>query len=138
VEVTNIVNLNTTDIEKSPSIGLNILLVDDDLLVAGFLESYLTDYNYNVNTVHNGLLALEKLVEQPFDLVITDQSMPEMTGIELSEKIRESYPNLPIILSSGYSDDIFEDDIKKVGINHFHKKSSSTEELIKAITKLVN
>ncbi len=91
-----------------------------------------------MNTVHSGHLALEKLLEQSFDIVVTDQSMPEMTGIELSKKIRASFPNLPIILSSGYSDDIFEDDIKKVGINHFHKKSSSTEELIKAISELVD
>ncbi|MCJ8320612.1 MAG: response regulator [Colwellia sp.] len=135
--LTSIVDINKTEIEQSSANRGYILVVDDDQLVANFLKSYLTHHNYNVTTVSNGHLALEKLEKQPFDLMITDQSMPNMTGIELSKKVKILFPNTPIILSSGYGDEIIEQNIKNVGINHFHKKSSNPEELIEAITELL-
>ncbi len=136
-ELASIVDVNKTDIEQSSATRGHILVVDDDQLVASFLKSYLTHHNYSVTTVPNGHLALEKLEKQPFDLILTDHSMPKMTGIELSEKVRISFPKLPIILSSGYGDEIIERNIKNAGINHFHKKSSNPEELIDAITALL-
>jgi CheY-like chemotaxis protein len=69
--------------------------------------------------------------------MLTDQSMPKMTGIELSEKAKILFPKLPIILSSGYGDEIIEQNIKNAGINYFHKKSANPEELIDAITELL-
>jgi len=136
-ELTNIVDVNKTDIEQSSAIRGHILVVDDDQLVASFLKSYLTNHNYNVTTAPSGHLALEKLEKQPVDLVITDQSMPKMTGIELSKKVKILFPNIPIILSSGYGDEIIKQNIQDVGINYFHKKSSNPEELIDAITELL-
>ncbi len=135
--ITNTVDVTKTNIKQTSANGRNIMVVDDDLLVANFLESYLTAHNYNVITVPNGHLALEKLVEQSVDLVITDQSMPKMTGIEFSQKVKKLFPHIPIILSTGYGDEIVEHNIQKFGINHFHKKSSNPEELIKAITELL-
>jgi len=122
---------------STPTTGRNILVVDDDLLVANFLKSYLSEHNYHVFTALDGHLALAKLTQQPIDLIITDQSMQEMTGIELSQKVKRLYPEIPIILNSGYGDDALELDIKKIGINHFHKKSSNPEELIEAIAQLL-
>ena len=136
-EITSIVDVNKTDIEQTSANKRNILVVDDDRLVASFLKSYLTYHNYNVTTAPNGHLALEILGKQPVDLVITDQSMPNMTGMELSQKVKKLLPNIPIILNSGYGDEIIELNVQNVGINHFHKKSSNPEELIDAITKLL-
>jgi len=135
--ITKSVDVDKLEIEKTIVNGRNILVVDDDLLVASFLEGYLAHHNYNVISAHNGQVALEKLVEKSVDLVITDQSMPEMTGIEFSQKAKMLYPNIPIIISTGYGDEIVEHDFSKFGIDHFHKKSSNPKDLIKAIAELL-
>ncbi|KGJ99071.1 response regulator [Thalassotalea sp. ND16A] len=114
-----------------------ILVVDDEPIIIKFLESYLNFHDYHVLSASNGLLALEILNQQAIDLIITDQSMPEMTGIELSQAVKQSFPNIPIIMNSGYSEDVGEHNIKEFGISHFHKKATNAEELVKAISKLL-
>lgn len=141
-QLTPSVDVNKTESKQtsapSPSKNSkNILVVDDERLIADFLKSYLTHYNYHVITALNGQCALEKLAEQPVDLVITDQSMPKMTGIELSQKVKKLFPTIPIILSSGDGDGMSEHNIQQFGVDHFHQKSSDPEVLIVAITELL-
>ena len=128
---------NKSELQASSLADKTILIVDDEPLVADFLASYLSYHHFEVITAENGRMALEKLNEHCIDLIITDQTMPEMTGIELSQAVRGLFPHLPIILSSGYSDEVGEHNFHKFGINLFLKKPSKTEELIHAINKLL-
>lgn len=82
--------------------GKTILLVDDQELVRHAVKLALSIAGHRVDTAENGLEALKILERGPYDLVITDWKMPEMTGEELAEKIREKFPNLPILLLTGY------------------------------------
>ncbi|WP_018902411.1 response regulator [Rhizobium sp. 2MFCol3.1] len=82
-----------------------ILLVDDDALIAMSSADMLTDLGHEVVEAHSGREALELLDGGAvFDLLITDYSMPGMTGAELAQAARERVPGLPILLASGYAD----------------------------------
>ena len=64
----------------------------------------LEDLGHDVMQANSGREALELLHGRSVDLVVSDQSMPQMTGAQLATKIRESHPNLPIVLATGYAD----------------------------------
>lgn len=83
---------------------LKILAVDDDALVLMNTEAMLDDLNHTVLIASTGARALEILrTKKDIDLVITDQAMPEMAGHELVEAIKQQWPNMLIILASGYA-----------------------------------
>ncbi|CAD7051483.1 hybrid sensor histidine kinase/response regulator [Pseudorhizobium halotolerans] len=82
-----------------------ILLVDDDVLIAMSSADMLSDLGHQVVEAHSGKEALA-LIDggATFDLLITDYSMPGMTGAELAKAVRDRVPGLPILLASGYAD----------------------------------
>ena len=84
----------------------HILLVDDNEPVARAGRWMLEALGYKVTTVHSGPDALEAFGTDTFDLVITDQTMPEMSGSELATELRQLNPLLPIILVSGYMEGV--------------------------------
>jgi PAS domain S-box-containing protein len=84
--------------------GLKVLAVDDDRLVLFNTTAMLEDMGHSVMEAVSGEEALELLREHRFDLVITDQSMPRMTGVQLMEAIGKEWPDLPVILATGYAE----------------------------------
>jgi len=119
----------------------NILIVDDEEdLVARVLKKILEDLGYNVIAKYSGIQALKAFCEEPdwFDLVITDQTMPRMTGIELSQKLLAIRSDIPIILTSGFSQVIPSEMIHKIGIKKFIMKPFEIEELAHLIRKLLD
>jgi PAS domain S-box-containing protein len=84
--------------------GLKVLAVDDDRLVLFNTTAMLEDLGHGVMEATSGDEALELLRQHRFDLVITDQSMPRMTGVQLMEAIRAQWPDLPVILATGYAE----------------------------------
>ena len=84
--------------------GAIILLVDDDPLVAGITAAMLDDLGHAVIETHSGAEALAVLrTDRPVDLMITDVSMPAMTGPQLALAARPVRPGLPVLLISGYA-----------------------------------
>lgn len=82
-----------------------ILLVDDDVLIAMSSADMLTDLGHEVTEVYSGKEALSLLDRgEAFDVLITDYSMPGMTGAELIKAVRERLPSMPIVMASGYAD----------------------------------
>jgi len=89
----------------------SILLVDDDPMVAETTVGMLEVLGHRVKVASSGGRALEMLVaDASVDLVITDYAMPGMTGKELAQRIRETRPNLPVVLASGYAELAAQDD----------------------------
>jgi PAS domain S-box-containing protein len=126
---------------KPPGGKENILLVDDEEeLVVMVLKKILEDLGYNVTARNSGMQALKVFCEDPdrFDLVITDQTMPKMTGIELSRKLLAIRHDIPIILTSGFSQVISSEMIKKIGIKKFIMKPFEIEELAHLIRNLLD
>lgn len=78
-----------------------ILLVEDDKTLSRSVDIMLTIDGYQIITVYNGEEALQKLLQQKFDLLITDIIMPKMDGIELISKLKKINNQLPIMVISG-------------------------------------
>jgi two-component system, NtrC family, sensor kinase len=85
--------------------GLSVLVVEDNIEVGRFTTDALAELGYATRLVINATHALEELAVDPdrFDAVFTDVVMPGMTGIELAQEIRRRHPELPVVLTSGYS-----------------------------------
>ena len=84
---------------------LTILAVDDDALVLMNTVAMLEDLGHTVFEAYSGKEALEILQrEDSIDLVVTDQAMPKMTGTELAKVIRSEWPDIPVLLATGYAD----------------------------------
>lgn len=96
------VPLSTTD---SGIHELVVLAVDDDFLVRMGTIAMLEDLGHTVKEANSGEEALKMLAQGvKIDLVVTDQAMPQMTGVELAEAILAGQPDMPIILATGYSE----------------------------------
>jgi len=83
---------------------LRVLAVDDDGLVLFNTAAMLEDLGHVVLEATSGAQALAILRREPVDLVITDQAMPQMTGMQLLETIRTEWPGMPVILATGYAE----------------------------------
>ena len=86
--------------------GAIVLLVEDNDQVREFAASLLADLDYRVVAAASAEEALEVLAREPVDLLFTDVMMPGITGIELARRARERHPGLPVLLASGYSEEI--------------------------------
>jgi len=80
----------------------SILVVDDELLIRDLLYDFFKDQGWDISIAENGEKALEVLRVKNVDLVLSDVKMPEMDGLDLSRKLRESYPKIPVVLMTGY------------------------------------
>lgn len=112
-----------------------ILLVDDEEMLAKMQERIMTRMGYKVKTETRPVMALEIFRSDPdaFDLVITDMSMPKMTGVHLAEEIHAIRPDMPVIILSGFIPEIDQKIARGTGIRNFIQKPVSVELLAGAI-----
>ena len=116
-----------------------ILFVDDEELLASLAEGLLVYLGYDVTAHTNSLEALEAFRAAPesFDLVITDQTMPTMTGATLVAELRRIRPDIPIILCTGFSHLMDEEKAEALGVDAFVMKPGITHELAVAIQRVL-
>ncbi len=124
---------------KNKFIGHRLLVVDDEPLITHYLNDLLVDEGYKVVTYNDSVEALNFYKENnnSIELIITDQTMPGLTGLELSKNILQLGYKVPVILCSGYSD--FANDSANIeyGIDVFLDKPFKDDLLLKSITKLL-
>ncbi|MHB8069711.1 MAG: PAS domain-containing hybrid sensor histidine kinase/response regulator, partial [Desulfobaccales bacterium] len=116
-----------------------ILLVDDEDAVAEIEARLLQKLGYEVIVVKDGLSALEFFTEksEAIDLVITDQTMPKMTGMELALAIKVIRPEMPVILYSGYSNLASDKNLPDAGIDKILTKPIRLRELSEAVKEIL-
>ncbi len=112
---------------------MRVLVVDDDPFMTEILKLYLERAGHEADTAENGMKALRLLESVPFDVVITDAVMPEMTGFELCRAVREKYPHIRIIGMTGH---VNVNDFEKSGAHACFYKPVPFHELLKAIQRL--
>jgi PAS domain S-box-containing protein len=119
------------EIDSLPTGNERILLVDDDESVVNVIKQLLEQLGYQVTSKNSSREALELFSAQPnvFDLIITDQTMPEMTGEQLAKESIDLKPEVLIILCTGYSSDIDDEKAKTIGIREFIMKPIDKKEL---------
>jgi PAS domain S-box-containing protein len=86
--------------------GLCVLLVEDNPQVREFAEGLLADLGCRVLSADSAEAALDRLKAEEVDLVLSDVVMPGMSGVELARRVREDHPTVPVLLATGYSDEI--------------------------------
>ena len=112
------------DEEPLPTGNERILFVDDEQVILHVAEEMLKQLGYDVVTQKSSVEALELFRAEPdrFDLVITDMTMPKMTGDQLALELMKIRPDIPIILCTGFSHKISEEQAKEIGIKAFVMK----------------
>ena len=114
-----------------------ILFVDDEDILVTMWQQLLGDLGYRVTATTRSNKALELFRNRPdqFDLVITDMTMPGMTGIDLSREILKIRPDIPIVLCTGFSELITEEKAKAIGIREFVMKPLGLKSIAELIRK---
>jgi signal transduction histidine kinase len=114
-----------------------ILFVDDDVTIATLAERMLTSLGYSPTVVTHSPQALDLFRKSPaaFDVVVTDQVMPEMSGGELTRALLAIRPDLPVVLCTGFSARLSPDEAKQLGIREFVMKPIERRDLALSIEK---
>jgi len=86
--------------------GAKVLVVDDEESMAMYTYEILVRNGYEANVVHDASTAIKQLDETPYDLVISDVIMPEISGLELKLYVNEHFPAIPVLLISGYNEEL--------------------------------
>ena len=117
-----------------------ILLIDDEPTITGLFKEMLERVGYKVTTRTSSLEALEIFRKRPrdFDMVITDMTMPRMTGDRLARELLEINPAMPIILCTGFSEQISEEKARAMGIRAFVMKPLTFEALSDAVRSVLD
>jgi CheY-like chemotaxis protein len=126
--------------ELLPRGSERILLVDDEAPIAKMGHQMLTGLGYTVTTRSSGLEAMELFKARPeaFDLVITDMTMPNLTGDVLAAELMKIRADIPIILCTGYSNKISEQVAVEMGVNHLIYKPIVKADLAKIVRRVLD
>ena len=117
-----------------------ILFVDDEHFLAEMAEEMLTPLGYQVVGISNSAFALEFLKEniKDIDILITDQTMPRISGMELAEEALKLRKDLPIIVCTGFSNEVEPKTAEAIGVRRLLMKPFRTNELGKAIREVID
>ncbi|SLM31503.1 putative Histidine kinase [Desulfamplus magnetovallimortis] len=115
--------------------GERILLVDDDPAITKMMKSLLNLLGYRMTAMESPVEALKVFSQSPqsFDLLVTDMTMPQMTGLQLLKNIREIRPELPVIVASGFNTQINEKRCREYNIQCYMKKPYTIDEISEKI-----
>ena len=117
-----------------------ILLIDDEKQLLDIVQTMLEEMGFSVITASGGkegLKSFRKYVNQ-LSMVILDFSMPDMTGKEVFNEIKKHAPQIPILIATGYGEEIELQELKSSGVNHIITKPFTFEQLKKKITSVLN
>jgi signal transduction histidine kinase/ActR/RegA family two-component response regulator len=118
----------------------HILLIDDEEQIISMEQKMLENLGYQVTARTDSIEALDEFAKQPqdFDLVITDMTMPHMSGDELAQKLLDIKPDIPVILCTGFNEDITEEKALSMGIQKFVMKPVIKNDLATSIRTVLD
>jgi YesN/AraC family two-component response regulator len=124
---------------ETPQLSGHILIVDDEEFILDAFRALFEKTGCLVTCMESGKEALEVFKKDPanFDLLILDQRMPGMTGIELAKEVLAISPKTPIILMSGYTEVVNEKVALEAGVREFMMKPPDVKALCRIIKKIM-
>ena len=130
----------TEELKALPTGNETILCVDDEQSLIELGKNMLKKLGYRVEarTLPVEAIELFKAAPDTFDLVISDMTMPAMTGVSLAKKLMQIRPQIPVIICTGYSEQIDESRAKELGIRGFLMKPFTIRELSKTVRKVLD
>jgi DNA-binding response OmpR family regulator len=117
---------------------MEILIIDDEIDACIVLSKFILKMNHNVSVAYDGKDGLEKIMNNRYDLIISDVNMPYFTGIEIVKKLKELNYNSEIILMSGIEEVIESLNALDLGILDFLTKPIDIEKLVPLINSVYN
>jgi DNA-binding NtrC family response regulator len=114
-----------------------VLVVDDDVTIRDTLYEVLSE-NYICQTAETAEKAMARLQTDTYDVVLTDISMPGLSGLELLGQVRQRFPQTPVIVISGISDREHAQGLIKLGAFDYLLKPFSLDEVEKSVTRAIN
>ncbi len=126
--------------EPLPKGSGRILLVDDESTLVNMTRQMLSRLGYQVTTVNNGLEALDILhaAEGNYDLIITDLTMPGLTGDKLALVVKDKWPGLPVILSTGYTEALTGKKAEQLGMAAILSKPVDMQQMARTVSDVLN
>ena len=117
-----------------------IVIIDDEQPIVASLQAILTNQGYKIMAYTNSMEALMAIEKNPngVDLIISDYSMPQISGLEIAEKLNAAEINIPIILMSGFFGENIEDRAKRVGIAELIAKPTNSYQIMDAIHRIMD
>ncbi|MEA1922333.1 MAG: PAS domain S-box protein [Pseudomonadota bacterium] len=117
-----------------------IMVVDDEVAILKLHETLLQRLGYQVTSTTDSRVALAEIHNHPdqFDLIITDQSMPNLSGVELTSEVLKIKPTMPIILCTGYSSIVSEEEALAMGVKKYAKKPISIKGFAKIVRQVLD
>jgi chemosensory pili system protein ChpA (sensor histidine kinase/response regulator) len=117
----------------------NALVIEDDTIMGQMVSEILSDIGFEVTAAPNGMIALEKLKQQPIDFIILDILLPEMDGFEIYQKLQANpdTKDIPVIIVTAWADSRHLEKASQAGIKHFLAKPFTEDELLLAILTLL-
>jgi len=119
--------------EKVPASSVRVLAIDDEAIILDLISAMCHSMGYQVETARSGEEGLKLAATGRFDVVLTDLSMPGMSGLAVAREIRKSHPNIPIILVTGWGRNLEPDDIASAGITDVLYKPFRIEQLTEVV-----
>ncbi len=120
--------------------GRHVLYVDDDEVIVLMVESLLRRAGFEVTCCRHGREALERLADATSrpDIVVTDHAMPEFSGLDLARALQRQWPQLPVIITSGYISDELVNAAHSLGVRRLMHKQHTHEELVELINEVLD
>jgi CheY-like chemotaxis protein len=112
-----------------------LLLVEDENMVGGFMSELLTGWGLDVTLCPDPIAARRRFAADPaaFDIVLTDQTMPRLAGVQLAEQLLALRAGLPVLLYTGYDEGLDEVELKRRGLRAVLRKPIDPEQLHEAL-----
>ena len=114
-----------------------VLVVDDDAVVGHSINRVLTGQGYQVREAMSGMEALEELGHQRYDMVFTDIRMPGMDGLDMASRMKKSYPEMPVVVITGYGTEASEKQANALGVAGFLRKPLSPDTIIEQAERVL-
>lgn len=135
------VKTSTLEIEQKLPVGTeHILVIDDEPEMVAIQKSRLEDLGYRVTGFTDSHLALKAFCAKPkdFDLILTDFSMPKLTGMELAQRAHIVAPNLPIMILTGFSHSFSKENARESGVKKILVKPISEKKLASSVRNIID
>ena len=117
-----------------------IFIIDDESSIASPLQAILENTGYQVTAFMDSTEALRTIEQNPndVDIIVSDYSMPQLSGLEIAQALRAAGINIPIILASGFLEKAIEDAARRLGITEFIAKPISSYQITDAISRIMD
>ena len=116
----------------------SIMVVDDDELIRLALKINLERAGFDISIAETAESALERLNEHQYDLLLNDFLMPGINGLELMLQAKKIYPDIKVIIFSGFAEESMPDMFLELGADYFFQKPINTKDLVKCIQNILS